>query len=250
MRFVRVESLSFFILASSTMPTLWYPLPPSPSGGMADAEVSKTFVARRVSSSLTSGTIPRLIAGRSPKRWPVCFRFGHATPRSPPAEQEIELLPNTRLHMPTIAHLADCGLVALAQSDKHAIEASQTDQQRNYLPLNAKRPNGFTRPTSLFAWWPVRDSNPRHEDFQSSALPTELTGRKCRDNYTSVYRVASRTILKRFQVVFNLCAWLKGSGAQAHRLAHGKPWGAIAGALQHAHCLGVAEHATRRQPSA
>ena len=34
---------------------------------MADAEVSKTFVARRVSSSLTSGTIPRLIAGRSPK---------------------------------------------------------------------------------------------------------------------------------------------------------------------------------------
>ena len=71
--------------------------------------------------------------------------------------------------------------------------------------INAKRPNGFTRPTSLFAWWPVRDSNPRHEDFQSSALPTELTGRKCRDNYTSVYRVASRTILKRFQVMFNLC---------------------------------------------
>ena len=71
--------------------------------------------------------------------------------------------------------------------------------------INTKRPNGFTRPTSLFAWWPVRDSNPRHEDFQSSALPTELTGRKCRDNYTSVYRVASRTILKRFQVVFNLC---------------------------------------------
>ena len=175
MRFVRVESLSFFILASSTAPTLWYPLPPSPSGGMADAEVSKTFVARRVSSSLTSGTIPRLIAGRSPKRWPACFRFGHAAPRSPPDEQEIELLPNTRLHMPTIAHLADCGLVALAQSDKHAIEASQTDQQRNSLPLNAKRPNGFTRPTSLFAWWPVRDSNPRHEDFQSSALPTELS---------------------------------------------------------------------------
>ena len=42
------------------------------------------------------------------------------------------------------------------------------------MTLNAKRPNGFTRPTSLFAWWPVRDSNPRHEDFQSSALPTEL----------------------------------------------------------------------------
>ena len=140
MRFVRVESLSFFILASSTTPTLWYPLPPSPSGGMADAEVSKTFVARRVSSSLTSGTIPRLIAGRSPKRWPACFRFGHAAPRSPPDEQEIELLPNTRLHMPTIAHLADCGLVALAQSDKHAIEAAQTGRQGNFLPLNANLP--------------------------------------------------------------------------------------------------------------
>src|SRR5699024_8888175 len=26
-------------------------------------------------------------------------------------------------------------------------------------------------------WWPERESNPRHEDFQSSALPTELSGR-------------------------------------------------------------------------
>ena len=205
MRFVRVESLSFFILASSTTPTLWYPLPPSPSGGMADAEVSKTFVARRVSSSLTSGTIPRLIAGRSPKGWPACFRFGRAAPRSPPDEQEIEFCPTRNCTCPQSRILQTADLLSLAQSDKHTIEASQTDQQRNYLPLNAKRPNGFTRPTSLFAWWPVRDSNPRHEDFQSSALPTELTGRKCRDNYTSVYRVASRTILKRFQVVFNLC---------------------------------------------
>ena len=28
-----------------------------------------------------------------------------------------------------------------------------------------------------FRWWPERGSNPRHEDFQSSALPTELSGR-------------------------------------------------------------------------
>ena len=27
-----------------------------------------------------------------------------------------------------------------------------------------------------FLWWPGRESNPRHEDFQSSALPTELSG--------------------------------------------------------------------------
>ena len=29
----------------------------------------------------------------------------------------------------------------------------------------------------LEKWWPERGSNPRHEDFQSSALPTELSGR-------------------------------------------------------------------------
>ncbi len=26
-------------------------------------------------------------------------------------------------------------------------------------------------------WWPVSDSNQGHRDFQSPALPTELTGR-------------------------------------------------------------------------
>ena len=26
-------------------------------------------------------------------------------------------------------------------------------------------------------WWLERESNPRHEDFQSSALPTELSSR-------------------------------------------------------------------------
>ena len=34
-----------------------------PSGGMADAEVSKTFVFGRVSSNLTSGTIRNRCAG-------------------------------------------------------------------------------------------------------------------------------------------------------------------------------------------
>ena len=28
------------------------------------------------------------------------------------------------------------------------------------------------------AWWPETESNCRHEDFQSSALPTELSGRE------------------------------------------------------------------------
>lgn len=29
-------------------------------------------------------------------------------------------------------------------------------------------------------WWPERELNPRHEDFQSSALPTELSGQNDR----------------------------------------------------------------------
>lgn len=28
----------------------------------------------------------------------------------------------------------------------------------------------------FFIWWPEADSNCRHEDFQSTALPTELSG--------------------------------------------------------------------------
>jgi hypothetical protein len=28
-------------------------------------------------------------------------------------------------------------------------------------------------------WWPERESNPRHRDFQSLALPTELSGQNC-----------------------------------------------------------------------
>ena len=39
----------------------------------------------------------------------------------------------------------------------------------------------FKQKKGLYAllekWWPERGSNPRHEDFQSSALPTELSGR-------------------------------------------------------------------------
>src|SRR5690606_34640573 len=39
---------------------------------------------------------------------------------------------------------------------------------------------GFLRHFGLLKWWPGRESNPRHGDFQSPALPTELPGRTLR----------------------------------------------------------------------
>ena len=34
----------------------------------------------------------------------------------------------------------------------------------------------FTSRNHTYKWWPGRESNPRHRDFQSLALPTELPG--------------------------------------------------------------------------
>ena len=44
-------------------------------------------------------------------------------------------------------------------------------------PTNKKTPCK----RELFYWWSGRGSNPRHEDFQSSALPTELPDHRVRE---------------------------------------------------------------------
>ena len=36
----------------------------------------------------------------------------------------------------------------------------------------------------LRKWWPELESNQRHKDFQSSALPTELSGHEKKENIT------------------------------------------------------------------
>src|SRR5688500_12533321 len=46
-------------------------------------------------------------------------------------------------------------------------------------PQNENAPRGLgPRRGADFHWWPGRESNPRHGDFQSPALPTELPGQR------------------------------------------------------------------------
>src|SRR5690625_5884377 len=45
-------------------------------------------------------------------------------------------------------------------------------------PKNHKKTPGLFRPR-VCLWCPEAESNHRHEDFQSTALPTELSGRAC-----------------------------------------------------------------------
>ncbi len=49
---------------------------------------------------------------------------------------------------------------------------------RYYTKSRSNRPNSGARRPREFKMWPERESNSRHEDFQSSALPTELSGQQ------------------------------------------------------------------------
>jgi hypothetical protein len=44
-------------------------------------------------------------------------------------------------------------------------------------PSREGTPTPNATPIFLGDWWPGRELNPRHADFQSAALPTELPGR-------------------------------------------------------------------------
>ena len=44
-------------------------------------------------------------------------------------------------------------------------------------PKNAKKQTSPLGMAKSVKWWPDQESNQGHKDFQSSALPTELSGR-------------------------------------------------------------------------
>jgi hypothetical protein len=52
---------------------------------------------------------------------------------------------------------------------------SQTGKQRAEKWFRKRKRPAFLQ-ALIFLWWPERESNPRHRDFQSLALPTELSG--------------------------------------------------------------------------
>ena len=57
---------------------------------------------------------------------------------------------------------------------------------KNYILERKRRPS--TRTVFVYFWWPETGSNRRHADFQSAALPTELSGHFClmRGEFVSV----------------------------------------------------------------
>ena len=71
----------------------------------------------------------------------------------------------------------------------------------------------------LIKWWLQRESNQRHRDFQSLALPTELSGQNCGSRIwtydlrvmspTSYLAAPSRDLQIYYNTYFYICQWFK-----------------------------------------
>ncbi len=55
--------------------------------------------------------------------------------------------------------------------------AATSDSRKQHAPRSKKPGRAWVRRVDL--WWPGTESNRRHGDFQSPALPTELPGHSC-----------------------------------------------------------------------
>src|SRR5882672_6690884 len=67
-----------------------------------------------------------------------------------------------------------------AESNPLAILSPASLATNQWWPRAESSPLAILSPASLATnqWWPRAESNHRHKDFQSSALPTELLGRR------------------------------------------------------------------------
>ena len=89
---------------------------------------------------------------------------------------------------------------------------------RSFVRVNAKTPTTWIGVFTRMSWWPVAESNHGHADFQSAALPTELTGQRGphyrqdlppRQTGNHVFRVGG------VQAGGNCSAGVRGSGVGA-----------------------------------
>ena len=93
--------------------------------------------------------------------------------------------------LPLFADLPICGLRQAADPVEALRQKTRTKTQGNKKPRALVEHRGLTSVALRFSrakkWWLGTESNRRHADFQSAALPTELPSHARDRNYTDVF---------------------------------------------------------------